>query len=182
MRYASFWSLALALVPLCPAAAQKPAPASPQADSLRQRIEERFTARAKAELGLTDDQAAKLRVSSREFGTRRRELQMRERGLREALGNQLRPGVAANQDSVARLTDAMIELRMNEAQSSRDEMKDLSRYLNPVQRGRLFVMRERFRDRVREVHGHRGEWRGNMQGEGRQHRGRERTGENTGRI
>ena len=80
--------------------------------------------------------------------------------MREALANQLQPGVAANQDSVAKLTDAMIELKSAEAQLSRDEIKEQSKYLNPVQRAQLYVMRERFAHRVKEVHGHRGEMRG----------------------
>jgi hypothetical protein len=65
--------------------------------------------------------------------------------------------VAANQDSVAKLTDAMIELRLAEAQLSRDEIKEQSKYLNSVQRAQLYVMRERFAHRVKEVHGRRGE-------------------------
>ena len=90
--------------------------------------------------------------------------------LREALSAQLQPGVAANQDSVAKLTDAMIGLRMAEAQISRDEVKEQSKYLNPVQRARLYVMRERFAHRVKEVHGHRGDM-GMRRGEMRRHWG-----------
>src|SRR6185437_12037332 len=61
--------------------------------------------------------------------------------------------------SVAKLTDAMIALRMAEAQASRDEVKEQSKYLNPVQRARLYVMRERFAHRLNEVHGHRADMR-----------------------
>jgi hypothetical protein len=66
------------------------------------------------------------------------------------LAAQLRPGVAANQDSVAKLTDAMIELKLASAQLTRDEMKEVSKFLNPVQRAQLLVMRERLMDRVKE--------------------------------
>jgi hypothetical protein len=159
MRFTFVGPLALLLLPLVSAGAQQ-ADSTPKADSLRHRIEERFAARAQEELGLNNDQAAKLRASSREFGTRRRELFMRERSLRQGLEAQLRPGVAANQDSVAKLTDALVALRLTQAQASRDEMKELSKYLNPVQRARLFMMRERFAHRIREVqdrrHGHEG--------------------------
>jgi hypothetical protein len=152
MRYGNLWSLALLLVPLTPVLAQRPDSMDPaRADSLRQRIEERFASRVQEQLGLTKDQTAKLRATSQTYGTRRRELRDREHTLRDALGAQLRPGVAANQDSVAKLTDAMAS-----AQAARDEMKDMSKYLNPVQRARLYVMRERFYHRVREAHEHRG--------------------------
>jgi hypothetical protein len=50
-------------------------------------------------------------------------------------------------------------LRLASAQAARDEMKDMSKYLNPVQRARLYVMRERFYHRVKEAHEHRGKGR-----------------------
>jgi hypothetical protein len=150
------WSLALLLIPLSPALAQRPDSTDPRrADSLRHRIEERFASRVQEQLGLTNEQTTKLRATSQTYGARRRELRERERGLRNALSAQLQPGVAANQDSVARLTDAMIEVKLASAQAARDEMKELSKYLNPVQRARLYVMRERFHHRVKEAHDHR---------------------------
>jgi hypothetical protein len=153
MRSAYLWSLMLALTPFGMAGAQRADTSSVRADSLRHRIEERFAERAQQELGLTNDQTAKLRATSQQFGTQRRDLRTRGERLREALSAQLKPGIAANQDSVAKLTDAMLELRMAEAQASRDEVKQQSKYLNPVQRARLYVMRERFTHRLREVHG-----------------------------
>lgn len=177
MRSACMLSLGLLLSPFAPAAAQRADSAGTRADSLRQQIEERFASKAQEKLGLTNEQTARLRTTSQQFGTRRRELRTRGHQLREALAGQLRPGVAANQDSVARLTDAMIELRMAEAQLARDEVKDQSKYLNPVQRAQLYVMRERFAHRVREVHGHRGELRGRHRGGSWGHMDRRKPGE-----
>jgi hypothetical protein len=157
-------SLMLMLSPIAVAYGQRPDTSAARADSLRHRIEERFASRAQERLGLTNDQTAKLRATSRQFGVRRAELRTRGQRLRDALAAQLQPGVAANQDSVARLTDAMIELRLAEAQLSRDEVKEQSKYLNSVQRAQLYVMRERFAHRVKEVHGHRGEMRGKHRG------------------
>jgi periplasmic protein CpxP/Spy len=162
MRTCSLWSLVLVLVlvPLHSAVAQGADTTEPRrADSLRQRIEERFASRVQAELGLTNDQTAKLKATNQSYSGRRRELRDRAMRVREALAKQLQPGVAANQDSVAKLTDAMIDLKLSSAQLTRDEMKDVSKYLTPVQRARLLVMRERFMERVKE-HGHRGGDRG----------------------
>src|SRR5918997_4188898 len=156
MRATCGLSVLLLLSPLTVGHAQRADTSSARADSLRHQIEERFASRAQEKLGLTDDQTAKLRTTSRQFGTRRGELRTRAHRLREALAAQLQPGVAANQDSVAKLTDAMIELRLAEAQLSRDEIREQSKYLNSVQRAQLYVMRERFAHRVKEVHGRRG--------------------------
>jgi Spy/CpxP family protein refolding chaperone len=156
MKSRYFWSLALLLVPLSPALAQRADSTDPRrADSLRHRIEQRFGSRVQEQLGLTNEQTTKLRATRQTYGTRRRELREREHRLREALSSQLQPGVAANQDSVAKLTDAMIELKLASAQAAREEMRELSQYLNPVQRARLFVMQERFHHRLKEARDHR---------------------------
>ena len=164
MRSVYMLSLVLVSSPFGLGNAQRPDSTSAQADSLRHRIEERFAARAQEKLGLTNDQTAKLRATSQRFAPRRGDLRDRGYRLREALAGQLQPGVAANQDSVAKLTDAMIDLRLAETQLAKDEMKEQSKYLNPVQRAQLYVMRERFAHRVREVHGHRGEMGGRHRG------------------
>ena len=139
-------------------AAQDPDTTHPQAQVLRQRIEERFAQRVQEQLGLSDEQATKLRSTSQEYGDRRRKMEARERDLRVALTGQLRPGVAANQDSVARLTKALVDLRVDYANTWRDEMNALS-YLTPVQRAQLYVMRDRLLQRVQEIRDERGGWR-----------------------
>jgi LTXXQ motif family protein len=149
------WLAILLTLPLVPALAQQPDSAA-RSDSLRHHIEERFAARVQQNLGLTNEQATKLRATSQRFGERRRELHTRYRALHQALSDQLQPGVAAKQDSVAKLTDAMIDLRIASAQATRDEMREVGKYLNPVQRARFFVMRDRLRHRMKEAREHRG--------------------------
>ncbi|HEY7637483.1 MAG TPA: Spy/CpxP family protein refolding chaperone [Gemmatimonadales bacterium] len=141
----------LAVSTIRPLAAQDSGAGRPRADLLRQRIEERFAARVQEELGLSDEQTTKLRSTSREYASRRRELEAQERDLRSALAAQLRPGVAADQGRVADLTTKLVDLKVAYAQSFRDEMREHSKYLSPVQRAQLFVMRERLMQRVQEV-------------------------------
>jgi LTXXQ motif family protein len=147
----------LSLLAVHSLAAQDSSVARPRADLLRQRIEERFATRVQEELGLTDDQTTKLRSTAREYAGRRRELEAQERDLRGALAAQLRPGVAADQDRVADLTGKLVDLKVTYAQSFRDEMREQSKYLTPVQRAQLYVMRERLLQRVQEVRDRRGE-------------------------
>jgi uncharacterized protein (UPF0305 family) len=84
----------------------------------------------------------------------------------DAMSNQLRPGVAANRDSLAKLTDAASDIRVQYAQTFRDEMRETSRYLDPVQRAQLLTMRERLLRRVREIRGERGGREGHGDGRG----------------
>jgi Spy/CpxP family protein refolding chaperone len=150
--------VALSLAALGDIAAQDRDTTRPQATALRQRIEERFAQRVQEQLALSDEQAAKLRATSQEYGERRRKLEARERDLRVALTGQLRPGVAANEDSVARLTKALVDLRVDYANTWRDETNALS-YLTPVQRAQLYLMRDRLLQRVQEIRDERGGWR-----------------------
>ena len=150
---ASLWTLVLlGLVASAPAQAQDTGPDDPaRAQLLRRRIEDRFAARVKEQLGLNDEQLAKLRTTSLTYGSRRRDLAAQERAIRSSLADQMRPGVAANQDSVSKLTDALVNLRSSYAQTLRDENVEMARYLTPVQRSQLFAMRERFMRQIQEI-------------------------------
>jgi len=154
MRPRSLWTaccLALAVTPRL--GAQEPAPprGTPRAEALRERVRERFAQRVQQELHLTPEQMDRLRATAATYGGERRDLELRQRTMRDALARQLRPGAAAAQDSVARLTDSLLALRVRYAESFQAEQAELARYLDPVQRARLWVMRERLLVRAREL-------------------------------
>jgi DNA anti-recombination protein RmuC len=163
MRRHWWWGIMVMTLSATTVAAQQPDDAGPadgpRAQELRQRIEDRFALRVKEELGLSDEQTQQLRATATTYGSRRRDLQAQERQLRSALAAQLRPGVAANQDSVSRLTDALVDLRSRYARTFQDENQEMGKYLTPVQRSRLFVMRERLVRRIQEVRARRQEER-----------------------
>ncbi|MEO7985880.1 MAG: Spy/CpxP family protein refolding chaperone [Gemmatimonadales bacterium] len=147
-----------------PLRAQDTTTAGPRAPVLRQRIEERFATRIKEQLKLNDDQMVRLRATSTKFGDRRRELEKRQLTVRRALAEQLRPGVAANRDSVARLTDDLVNGRVSYAETYKDELADLRTYLDPVQRAQLLAIRERLLRRAREFREGRGDADGGARG------------------
>jgi Spy/CpxP family protein refolding chaperone len=132
-----------------PLLAQQP-DTQPGGPALRERVERRFSERIKEELSLTDEQAVKLKEVAKENGSRRRELRRRERALYAAIDQQLKAGEKADQDSVARMTREMLDLRVEYAQSLRDEMGKLT-FLTPVQRAKLMAMRDRLLHRVHEM-------------------------------
>lgn len=155
MRQRMIWATALlTLGAALPLAAQQSSPDStptaPRADELRRRVRERFAERVQQELDLNPDQMTRLRATAGTFGTERRQLELRQAQLRKALAAQLRPGIAASRDSVAWLTDSLLALRVRYVESFRAEQSQMAAYLDPVQRARLLVMRERLLDRARE--------------------------------
>lgn len=151
MRVLALLSIAVLGVHAAPARAQDTLADPIRAERLRQLIETRFGERLKEELGLTEDQASKLRVSLAAIAARRRGMEQTERRTRQALANQLRPGIAANPDSVARLVNALTTHRVEFAQTFADEMKELSTILSPVQRGQYLLMRDRLMQRAQEL-------------------------------
>lgn len=156
MRYPIVWTLGIALLAAAaPVRAQETAPVRPRAEELRRRVRERAGERIRQELDLTENQMRRLRATVGTYGGRRRELESRQQALRQALAGQLRPGVATSPDSVARLTDELMALRVRYAESFREEQAELARYLDPVQRARITLLRERLANRARDFGGRR---------------------------
>lgn len=156
MRRSTIGLLVLGLgLAAAPVHAQDSAPTRPRAEELRRRVRERLAERVREQLDLTDDQMRQLRGTVGKFGLRRRDMEARQRTVRGALAEQLRPGVAASRDSVARLTEELMGLRVRYAESFRDEQAELSRYLDPVQRARLLVLRDRLLERGKAYRGRR---------------------------
>jgi len=118
---------------------------------LMQRIQDRFAARVQEELGLTDAQAAKMRQTTTKWFGFRRDLDSQQRQLRQALAGQLRPGIAANKDSVSRYVSQLIDIKVRYAESFKQESGEMSAYLTPVQQAQYFMMRERLLDRIVEA-------------------------------
>ena len=123
----------------------------PRVERLRRLIQERFAARVQEELALSDQQADRMREVVGNYFFKRRNFDIDERRLRQALAGELRPGVAANKDNVARYTDQLLDLKVRYAQSYKDEVRHLSAFLDPVQRAQFLLLRERLLDRVREA-------------------------------
>jgi Spy/CpxP family protein refolding chaperone len=117
---------------------------------LRMQVEERWGRMVQTELQLNDEQMGRLRQAMRANQDRRRDLARRQADIRLAIGGQLQPGVAANQDSLNRLMDAMGRLGVERAQSDQQFMRDVQ-FLTPVQRARLFVMQRAFEQRVQGI-------------------------------
>ncbi len=124
---------------------------SPEAVRMRQQIETRFGAQVQEMLGLTDQQATQLRATLGTYAPKRRAMEREERGIKRALQAQLRPGIAANSDSVGRLVDRLLDLKVQYVKSFVDEDKDMTKYLTPVQRAQFLVMRERLMARIEEI-------------------------------
>jgi Spy/CpxP family protein refolding chaperone len=143
--------MAALLVAGAPLNAQGNGDESPQAARMRQQIEQRFAQQIQANLGLTDEQAVKLRATFNTYAPKRRAMEQELRTIKRGLQGQLRPGIAANADSVSTLVDRLLATKVTYAQSFVDENRDMAKYLTPVQRAQFQVMRERLMARIEEI-------------------------------
>lgn len=121
------------------------------AELLRLEIERRFAQRVQAELGLTNEQLRQLHATQARVGPRRRQLAREALGFRLALQAQMRPGVAANPDSVRVYMDGLQRVRAAQLALDEEEDRDLAAFLTPVQRARFQMMRARLVERANEL-------------------------------
>jgi hypothetical protein len=108
-------------------------------ERLRAQVVQRFIENYRTQAALTDAQYERFQASVRRQWGARRELEQRERGILEALGGQLRPGVAADADSVSRLLDALERVQGERIDRLRQEQAEYREYLTPVQRAQLVL-------------------------------------------
>jgi hypothetical protein len=136
-----------------PAVAQEPLDEQDTtgAELLRQEIERRFADRVRQNLGLNDDQMTKLRATNERYGPRRRQLIREWLGYELALRRQMRPGVAANSDSVRIYMDGQQRVRAAQLALDQDVDKEMASYLTPVQRAQYHMMWRNFLQRVNEL-------------------------------
>jgi len=143
-------ALALA-IGLSSAPAQEPGQQRPSREQLMRQIEQRFMARATEQLGLDAEQAERLRSTVTHFAIERRRLEQAERSIKRGLNGQLRPGVAADRDSLVVLLDALTSNRVAYVESFRGELTEMAEYLDPVQQAQYVMLRERLIEQIRRA-------------------------------
>ena len=153
-RSPAAWLAALTLA-LAPSGAPSEAVAQQRPrprEALEQRYRQRVGELVQERLGLTDDQAAKLRATNQRFEPRRRDLLRQERETRQALRRQLGGGAArADQREVGRLLDAMMLVQRRRLSIAEEEQRELSGFLTPVQRAQYYALQEEVRRRMQQV-------------------------------
>jgi len=123
----------------------------PDPESLRAQVMQRFMQNFRTQAGLTDDQYRQLDGVVRRQWQARRALQEEERGIVEALGGQLRPGIAADRDSVSRLLDGLDQVQRRRIEQMQTERQEVKAFLDPVQQAQLVLAFARLEQQVQEL-------------------------------
>lgn len=151
----TLWILGFAVLTVSPVLAQRVppggGPGGPGAEALRQQVMMRFLQAYRTQAGLTPEQDRRFTEVLRRSMDQRRDLQQRQQQLWQALEGQMRPGVAANPDSVTKLLDAIVAQQAALVEQTRSEQREYAQFLNPVQRGQLVLMTERLQQQVQDL-------------------------------
>lgn len=120
---------------------------------LQQQVMERFIQNVRSQARLDDDQLERLQEVIRRSFEARNQLQRREMRLWMALEGQMRPGVAADQDSVSALLNALVEVRAERVAQAREEQAAYAEFLSPVQRAQVTLAWRRLQMQIEGLRG-----------------------------
>ncbi len=127
--------------------AEQPPVGGPR-QQLEQRLRMQFERIVRQRLQLTDAQVAQLRATNQRFAPQRRDLQMRERQIRQAMRAELRPGAVPDEKRLSGLVDSLFALQRERIDMLQSEQRDLATFLSPSQRVRYYALQEQLRRRV----------------------------------
>jgi hypothetical protein len=112
---------------------------------------QRYMLNYKQQAGLSEDQFQKFTEMTGRTFSKRTELREQERTLWQALEEQMRPGVAADTDSLTLLMDEIVEVQAQIAEEERENQKELEKFLTPVQRAQLMLSQRRLQLNIEEI-------------------------------
>ncbi len=130
-------------------AQQSPGP-NPRRAMLEQRLRERTGEMVQKRLQLSEDQMKRLQASNQQFERQRSDLIARERDIRRSLRQQM-TAEKPDQNRVAQLLDQTMQLERQRLDLVQSEQRELSKFMTPVQRAKLFAIQMELRRRTQEL-------------------------------
>lgn len=121
---------------------------SGERQALEQQLRQRIARVVRTRLQLDDRQFAQLARVNQRYAQRRRDLVQRERGTRQSLRDELLRGDQANQGRVSDLLDQLTTVQQDRLDLFRQEQRELSAFLTPVQRAKYAALQEQIRKRI----------------------------------
>jgi len=126
-------------------------PEGRQRRQLQQQVIERLMQNARVQAGLAEDQFERYREIARRSIASRNEIQRQERVLWLALEGQMRPGVAADADSVSALIDSLVAIPEQRIENARVDQEEYAEFLTPIQRAQLLLTHRRFEANIQQI-------------------------------
>ncbi|MBL0939649.1 MAG: hypothetical protein IBJ03_12185 [Gemmatimonadaceae bacterium] len=121
-----------------------------RAQELEKRFRERLDSTVKHRLALTEEQHGRLREVASRTEQERRILRRDEMRIRTELRRELTAGDKVNEARVGELLDQVPVLERRRLEVSEQELRELAKFLSPVQRARYFALQEELRNNMIE--------------------------------
>ena len=102
-------------------------------------------------LGATDGQMRQLVEVNRKYEGERRTLNQRDRGARQTIRAEVLRDSLADQGTVARMLDELVDVQKQRLDVFAREQRDFARFLSPVQRAQYATLQEGLRKKVDQL-------------------------------
>lgn len=146
------FALALAFV-ATRALAQDAAPqdTSPQKKALAQQIRQRWQQIVRDRLGLNETQMRQLQETTRHFNAQRQTLNQEERAIRTEMRDQVTGVTPADDKHLAAMIDTVLDLQRQRLELTRNEQRELSLFLTPLERVKYLALQEQLRQQMERL-------------------------------
>ena len=122
-----------------------------QRRELQQQVVQRYMQNVRVQAGLSDGQFEQFGTVTRDTFEERATLARQEAGLWRALEGQMRPGVAAEADSIAVLMTGIADIMEERAALTRAEMEQFETFLDPIQRAQVMLAWRRLQFQIDRI-------------------------------
>jgi hypothetical protein len=135
------------------AAAQGAAPqdSTPQRQELAKRIREQWMKIVHDRLGLNDVQMRQLQETTRHFNAQRQTLNQEERAIRTEMRDQVIGTAPVDDKHLAAMIDTVLDLQRQRLELTRNEQRELSLFLTPLQRVKYLALQEQLRQQMERL-------------------------------
>ena len=120
-------------------------------DAIQRQVVEQFMTNLRQQAGMDDQQFERFQLAARRGFAERQRIQQHQRRILRDLQNQMRPGVAADVDSVEVLIEALLQSRQATVDHDRREQQELAEFLTPVQRAQVVMQLSRLQQRIEQM-------------------------------
>jgi hypothetical protein len=146
------WALSLiATTALAQDATSQGQDSSPQRKALAQQIRQRWQQIVRDRLGLNEVQMRQLQETTRHFNAQRNTLNQQERAIRIEMRDQVTGVAPADDKHLAAMIDTVLDLQRQRLELTRNEQRELSLFLTPLQRVKYLALQEQLRQQMERL-------------------------------
>jgi hypothetical protein len=143
--------LALVASPALAQAAPVPQDTTVQRQALAKQIRQRWQEIVRNRLGLNEVQMRQLQETTRHFNAQRQTLNQEERAIRSEMRDQVTGVTPTDDKHLAAMIDTVLDLQRQRLELTRNEQRELSLFLSPLQRVKYLALQEQLRQQMERL-------------------------------